>query len=531
VVVATFVIGSSVFSNFTLTPSTHVSLSTKDSSSRRFGPSPAATSDTVSKNGVSPTTLSLTWVESGDLCFSSYALQESTSGSDGPWTTLETITSISFTSEYIYGLSPSATEWWQIIDSDCLGSQASNQLQVTQSAAATLTYTQPTGTSAQFGWNNHAQYGGFVAFDSYQLKESVNGGTYSTVATVTSESTLSYTVNGLSSGTSYSFALVTTDECSGCSSGTFPSPSASNYVSFGTAVPLSASASASPTSADIGQTVAFSCAPAGGVSPYTFSWTFGDGQSGSGQYPSHSYAGAGSHDATCTVTDHDSSTAAGGVIVSVDSDPSVTTPTPSAASADVGQQITFSTTASGGSGGYVYTWTGLPAGCSTADSPVVVCVPTAAGSRLVTASVTDSNGFTDASSSLSYTVAVDPTITQFVATPAKLLVGQSLALVASVTGGNLPYTYSYSGLPAGCTSIDSLAISCNPTTAGNFEILVTVTDSVGESTSEDVNVTVGAVFLGLPATEGYVLLGGTVAAVAVGGTVGGLLILRRRRPT
>jgi len=107
---------------------------------------------------------------------------------------LVTITNIAVTSEYVYGMTPGQTTWWQVIDHDSFGSATSNQHQVNQPATAVLTYTMPTPTSAQFSWTNNANYGGLVAFSSYQLMESVNGGSWSTATTITVESTRTYTL-------------------------------------------------------------------------------------------------------------------------------------------------------------------------------------------------------------------------------------------------------------------------------------------------------------------------------------------------
>lgn len=50
-------------------------------------------------------------------------------------------------------------------------------------------------------------------------------------------------------------------------------------------------------------TFQFSANVSGGVPPYVFSWTFGDGGVSSSQYPLHTYAGAGTYVVTVLVTD------------------------------------------------------------------------------------------------------------------------------------------------------------------------------------------------------------------------------------
>ncbi len=449
---------------------------------------PLATADAISYNGLGPTTVSLTWARSGDVFFGSYTLQYSTAGSNGPWTTLATSTNQGWTSTYVYGLAPGFTYWWQVIDTDAFGGTAtSNQLQVTQSSAASLTFTQPTATSAQFSWNNNAVYGGYVAFGNYQLMESINGGAYSSVTTITTQSTMTYTVNGLSAGTGYAFYLQTTDVCSGCTGGSYPSSSYSNVVSFGTVPTLTASVNPSRTNIDIGQPVSLTCTPAGGASPYSFAWTFGDGSTGTGQTVSHTYATVGSKTVTCTVTDNLGTTANGATTLTVSSDPTVTA-SASHPSVDVSQPVTFSATPSGGSGGYSYAWSGLPSGCTNSGAATVTCSPTSAGTSTVTVSVTDSNGYVN-TGSLSFTVYALPSAT-LAASPASVDVGRSVTFTANPSGGSGGLTYAWSGLPTGCSSSNSATLTCTPTVGGTSSVTVTITDSNGGSGTGSLTFTV-----------------------------------------
>lgn len=499
-------------------------------------PPPPATSDTISYNGVGPTTISLTWAKSGDLCFDSYYLQYSTAGSNGPWTTLATITTAADNSTYVYGLSPSVTYWWQIVDnSGCFGGSAdSNALQVTQSAPATLSASQLTSTSAEFAWTNDADYGGYVAFDSYQLMESVNGGAYAPATTISTETATSYTLNGLSSGTTYYFYVITTDECSGsgCSGETYPSASNSNVVSIGTPTTLSAAVAARPSSVDVGQYVAFSCTPAGGEPPYSYSWSFGDGTSGSGPSPTHQYDSAGSFDAICTVTDSYQTTAAEGVAVTVASDPTVATPIATRTSADVGQPVTFTTSGSGGAGGLTYAWSGLPPGCS-GMTEVITCSPSAPVNETpITVTVTDANGFSVVSQTLMFTVYSDPATTAPTASPITVQTGNTVTFTTSASGGSGGYSYSWDGLPSGCLNANSPFVTCNPSRAATYSVTVTVTDSNGiSSTSVPTTFTVTsppATVGGVAATTFYIIIGVVIAAIIIGVAVA--FALRRRPP-
>lgn len=91
---------------------------------------------------------------------------------------------------------------------------------------------------------------------------------------------------------------------------------------------------------------------------------------------------------------------------------------------------------------------------------------------------------------------------------------------AVASGGTGPYSWTYSGLPAGCTTKNRSSLTCNPSVTGTFNVRVTVADRFGESANATVALTVttnsGPTFLGLPQTEGYLVLIVLVIAIAAG---------------
>lgn len=480
-----------------------------------------ATTVTVSSNGKGPTTLSLTWTQTGDSFFVSYTIQYSTAGSNGPWTTLSTITNYRITSEYVYGMNPGQTTWWQVIDTDSFGSATSNQYQVTQPAVATLAYTRPTATSAQFSWNNPASYGGFVSFASYQLMESINGGSYSAATTITVETTMSYTVQGLSSSTSYAFYLITTDQCSGCGGGALPSSSDSNVVSFSTSPPLSVQASASPSATDVGLTVTLTCAATGGTAPFSYAWTFGDGTTGTGSSAMHSYGSAGTFTATCTVTDGFGTPASSPVSVQVASAPSVTA-TVNRTAAAPGIAVSFSATGTGGSSVYTYAWSfGDGSSGSGGTSTHAYATP---GAYTATVTLRDSYGGT-ATDSVGVTVAY--LVVTAAGSSTSAMTGYSITFTASATGGaGGPYTYAWefrdgsTGTGASVTHIYGQA--------GTFTVRVTATDASGaKNTTSLATITIQS-----PnplASAGWPLYAGIGAVVIIAGIAAVLLLMRRKK--
>jgi PKD repeat protein len=103
--------------------------------------------------------------------------------------------------------------------------------------------------------------------------------------------THTYTATG-----NYTATLTVTDSASATAD-------ASADVSVGGNPPLSANIHALPTSGPAPLTVNFTGIGSGGTAPYTYSWNFGDSQSGIGQYVSHVYSAPGNYVAMLTIAD------------------------------------------------------------------------------------------------------------------------------------------------------------------------------------------------------------------------------------
>jgi len=169
--------------------------------------------------------------------------------------------------------------------------------------------------------------------------------------------------------------------------------------------PLSASVTADSNIVDVGELASFSCTGTGGLSPYQYSWTFGDGSTGSGASTSHIYNTLGSMTAVCTVTDQLGPPAHAQTQVLVSIDPSITSFTASPTSLFAGDKATFSVSASGGYGALTYSYANLPGGCLSTNATVLSCYPTSSGSYHVRVTVTDRAG---ESASSEVSVAVGP---------------------------------------------------------------------------------------------------------------------------
>jgi hypothetical protein len=157
----------------------------------------------------------------------------------------------------------------------------------------------------------------------------------------------------------------------------------------------------------------------------------------------------------------------------------------------LGNSTTVTALVSGGVGPYTYTYSGMPAGCSSTTASFT-CRPTAAGSFNISLNVADSMGdHAFGNASLTVTSPVPAiTISSFNLNPSSVTVGSGTTLTVAATGGETPYIYTYTGLPAGCASADQSTLSCTPNVVGTFNMRVFVNDSIGQSASSVAALTV-----------------------------------------
>lgn len=136
----------------------------------------------------------------------------------------------------------------------------------------------------------------------------------------------------------------------------------------------------------------------------------------------------------------------------------------------------------GGTGPYTFTATGLPPGLTINPGDGSISgTPTTYGDYLVTVTVTDSTGIT--ASYTDGTTIADPVL-HLEATLPTAIVGTPVTLTPTVTGGHGPYTYDATGLPAGLTINHSTGeISGTPTTPGDYNATITVTDAHADTTT------------------------------------------------
>jgi hypothetical protein len=281
----------------------------------------------------------------------------------------------------------------------------------------------------------------------------------------------------------------------------------------------------SPRTIDLGQTMQFSLSgpPTGGASPYRYFWfqlppgCLTNDSPTIVCKPIEAYVGS----VEVTVYDANNGTNSTTVPWVVYLDPALAGVAASPKSVDLGQSVTFSPLGLvDGSGGYSYRWFGLPAGCVGGNRSTIDCSPSTVGTVQVTLSVTDSNG-RSVNGTVAFTVDPDPTVGTPNAKPGSVSVGHSVTFSANVTGGSGNFSYNWSGLPAGCASVDARNVTCTPSGTGTTQVVVTVTDSNGfKVVSAALPFTVSSSnsgILSLPLFEGWAVVAeaAVVAALAI----------------
>jgi hypothetical protein len=196
------------------------------------------------------------------------------------------------------------------------------------------------------------------------------------------------------------------------------------------------------------------------------------------------------------------------------------------AEVEVGESETIAWTIVGGSGPYVTNFSTLPAGCSSGTTSPMVCTGVALGAHAVQIELIDSTQET-AQASTTFTVVPALAVEDFfIWSRTTVPLGTSLLIGTNLSGGIGDRTFSYTGLPPGCASVDNDSLACLPTEVGTWVVQVHVTDSRGVSVAANLTVTVTPAAGPSPA----VLYGAVGALVVVAVVVAVVLVYRRRPP-
>ena len=152
--------------------------------------------------------------------------------------------------------------------------------------------------------------------------------------------------------------------------------------------PISASFTLSPSSPSGGQSVSFTASASGGTPPYSYSWSYGDGSTGTGLQSTHIYSVDGTYQVTLTVEDSQGNTGTGVEPAVVGTSPLLDGFTFSPTGPQPGENINFTASARGGTPPYSYSWD-FGNGASVTGASATHSYPKA-GSYTVTLTVMDS---------------------------------------------------------------------------------------------------------------------------------------------
>jgi PKD domain len=185
--------------------------------------------------------------------------------------------------------------------------------------------------------------------------------------------------------------------------------------------------------------------------------------------------------------------------------------------------ITLSGTTTWGTPPFTFSW--LLADGTNATGSTVVHTYVKIGRYVVTLYANDSTGQTVSAQFPVQVIGPLSSLLDLQPTP-PFGPGTVFTLEVLVTGGEGPYSYSWSGLPSGCASQDTQTISCTVNQAGTYEVTVTVADFLDNRIVSYLNFTVPAPWY---ASSDLWIGVGAAGAVVVGIAV--WVLLRRRRKT
>ncbi|HEV2230614.1 MAG TPA: kelch repeat-containing protein, partial [Thermoplasmata archaeon] len=156
---------------------------------------------------------------------------------------------------------------------------------------------------------------------------------------------------------------------------------------------------------------------------------------------------------------------------------------------DVGSSTHLYANISGGTAPFVFTWSGLPSGCTAANASTLLCAPIVPGRAAISVRVVDTFGLAIVGT-INITVNAALDLVKFGISPLKVDAGVKVTFYANVTGGTSPYSYLFTGLPSGCSLANAPTPTCTPRGIGSFLITAKVSDGAFVSVSKSLTLTI-----------------------------------------
>src|SRR5215217_1837262 len=237
----------------------------------------------------------------------------------------------------------------------------------------------------------------------------------------------------------------------------------------------------------------------GGMEPYTIRWDFDDGDSDEEESDDddndvdHTFDVAGTYTVSATVTDSTGRTVSDSILITVEPAPPLTAVEITSSDTEGVAPATFDFEANvtGGTVPYTYSWDFGDGSVESDDDESIDHTFDVAGTYNVDLTVTDSTGRT-VSDSILITVEPAPPLTavEITSSDTEGVAPATFDFEANVTGGTVPYTYSWDFGDGSVESDDDESIDHTFDVAGNYTVSATVTDSTGRTVSDSILITV-----------------------------------------
>ena len=267
-----------------------------------------------------------------------------------------------------------------------------------------------------------------------------------------------------------------------------------------------------------GKSVKFTALATGGISPYTYSYSYvGDDTpiTSTNSYFTISPKNTGFTTVKAVVTDSNGETKEATATVEV-ADALALSLKASSTMAYHGESVTITADVTGGYEDYSYIFTDAQNNVLEGSGNTRTVSFNEDGSYTIKATVQDSEGNTT-SKSVIIKVCEEPSVS-LKASAASVNVNESITLTTTVTGGFTSYTYKYAYENGTAVSGTSASTTITPKNAGNYTVIVTVTDKKGTVKTDSVSFTVyGPLAVSLNSDKDYAFTGSDVTFTANAG--------------
>ncbi len=268
-------------------------------------------------------------------------------------------------------------------------------------------------------------------------------------------------------------------------------------VTISIPLPPVASFTYSPASPAVGETVDFDAAassdPDGTIVSY--SWDFGDGDTGTGETPTHAYTADGTYTVNLTVTDDDGLTDWTSKDITPGLEPPVANFTWLPLEPMVGDMVTFTSTSTDPDGTVdSWAWDFNDDGVTDATIEIATWTYTTAGTYTVTLTVTDNDTLTDSTSAnITVSPALQPPVASFTYSPASPAVGETVDFDAAASsdpdGTIVSYSWDFGDGDTGTGETPTHVYTTG--VAYTVTLIVTDNDGLTDTATQSISITGG----------------------------------------